>query len=78
MLEPFAHGLDVAWKFSFSSRGWTFPSEAVGHICLMLWAGDRMPRWSTGPSRENSLDLTNNQNLPVNRALASHGRLGAA
>ncbi|MFJ2806609.1 MULTISPECIES: NaeI family type II restriction endonuclease [unclassified Kitasatospora] len=68
----------MAWKFSFSSRGWTFPSEAVGHICLMLWAGDRMSRWSAGLSRENSLDLTNNQNLSDKRVLASHGRLGAA
>lgn len=41
-------GIDVDCKFSQSFGKWMIPPEAVGHLCLLLWADDPKSRWSGG------------------------------
>ncbi|MBW1599979.1 NaeI family type II restriction endonuclease [Streptomyces sp. JJ38] len=41
-------GVDVDCKYSQQFGGWMIPPEAMGHICLLLWAEDRTSRWSAG------------------------------
>lgn len=34
-------GVDVDCKFSQDFGGWMIPPEAMGHLCLLVWAEDR-------------------------------------
>ncbi|WP_370946155.1 NaeI family type II restriction endonuclease [Amycolatopsis sp. cg5] len=40
-------GHEVDCKYSMS-KVWMLPPEAIGHICLLLWADDRKQAWSAG------------------------------
>jgi hypothetical protein len=39
---------EVDCKFSQSPRGWQIPLEALGHLCLLLWADDELGVCSGG------------------------------
>ncbi|MGW6890451.1 NaeI family type II restriction endonuclease [Streptomyces chartreusis] len=41
-------GIDVDCKFSQDFGGWMIPPEAMGHLCLLVWADDYKSRWSAG------------------------------
>ncbi|MGV9411146.1 NaeI family type II restriction endonuclease [Nocardia sp. NPDC003693] len=41
-------GHDVDCKFSQTFGGWMIPPEALGHLCLLLWADDYLSKWSAG------------------------------
>jgi hypothetical protein len=42
-------GADVFFNFSFTTGHWAFPAEAVGHVCLLLYAKvSEEPMWSMG------------------------------
>ncbi|MFF3716823.1 NaeI family type II restriction endonuclease [Streptomyces prasinus] len=41
-------GIDVDCKFSQDFGGWMIPPEAVGYLCLLVWADDSQSRWSAG------------------------------
>nr|MBK7068605.1 restriction endonuclease [Deltaproteobacteria bacterium] len=41
-------GIDVDCKFSQGEFGWMFPPEAIGEICLVMWASDEQAQWSMG------------------------------
>ncbi|MFI1066058.1 NaeI family type II restriction endonuclease [Streptomyces spororaveus] len=41
-------GVDVDCKYSQQFGGWMIPPEAVGHLCLLVWADDYTSRWSAG------------------------------
>ncbi|MFJ4472481.1 NaeI family type II restriction endonuclease [Streptomyces sp. NPDC089424] len=41
-------GIDVDCKYSQSFGGWMIPPEAMGHLCLLVWANDDESRWSAG------------------------------
>ncbi|MFI1647941.1 NaeI family type II restriction endonuclease [Streptomyces avidinii] len=41
-------GVDVDCKYSHKFGGWMIPPEAVGHLCLLVWADDYQSRWSAG------------------------------
>ncbi|MEV7613465.1 NaeI family type II restriction endonuclease [Streptomyces sp. NPDC089799] len=41
-------GVDVDCKYSQQFGGWMIPPEAVGHLCLLVWANDYKSRWSAG------------------------------
>ncbi|MFI6641563.1 NaeI family type II restriction endonuclease [Streptomyces sp. NPDC050504] len=41
-------GYDVDCKYSQNFGGWMIPPEAVGHLCLLVWADDYTSRWSAG------------------------------
>jgi hypothetical protein len=54
---------EVDCKFSQSPRGWQIPLEAVGHLCLVLWADDELGLFSGGLIRisEDVLRLAGNR-----------------
>ena len=41
-------GIDVDCKYSQKFGSWMIPPEAVGHLCLVVWANDQQSRWSAG------------------------------
>ncbi|WP_133897936.1 NaeI family type II restriction endonuclease [Streptomyces sp. KS 21] len=41
-------GVDVDCKYSQQFGGWMIPPEAVGHLCLLVWADDYKGLWSAG------------------------------
>lgn len=41
-------GIDVDCKFSQSFGAWMIPPEAMGYLCLLVWADDCQSRWSAG------------------------------
>ncbi|MFJ8533171.1 NaeI family type II restriction endonuclease [Streptomyces sp. NPDC093591] len=41
-------GIDVDCKFSQDFGGWMIPPEAMGYLCLLVWADDYKSRWSAG------------------------------
>ncbi|MFH9549007.1 NaeI family type II restriction endonuclease [Streptomyces sp. NPDC017435] len=42
------HGVNVDCKFSQDFGGWMIPPEAMGYLCLLVWADDYKSRWSAG------------------------------
>ncbi|MGW2333444.1 NaeI family type II restriction endonuclease [Streptomyces sp. NPDC001685] len=40
--------IEVDCKYSQTFGGWMIPPEAVGHLCLLVWADDSASRWSAG------------------------------
>ncbi|MET9082734.1 NaeI family type II restriction endonuclease [Streptomyces sp. NPDC004237] len=53
-------GADVDCKFSQDLGGWMIPPEAMGEICLVVWADDRASKWSAGLIRADEEKLTRN------------------
>lgn len=53
-------GVEVDCKYSQRLGGWMIPPEALGHVCMVVWAEDSsLPKWSLGlvritPERLNS------------------------
>ncbi|MFJ8210606.1 NaeI family type II restriction endonuclease [Streptomyces sp. NPDC096033] len=41
-------GVDVDCKYSQDLGKWMIPPEAMGHLCLGVWASDRAGLWSAG------------------------------
>lgn len=41
-------GVEVDCKYSQQFGGWMIPPEAMGHICLLVWADDYKNQWSAG------------------------------
>ncbi|MFG2914591.1 NaeI family type II restriction endonuclease [Kitasatospora sp. NPDC048298] len=42
------HGIDVDCKYSQDLGRWMIPPEAMGHLCLGVWASDDAGLWSAG------------------------------
>ncbi|WP_406058579.1 NaeI family type II restriction endonuclease [Streptomyces sp. NBC_01077] len=40
--------IDVDCKYSQQLGGWMIPPEALGHLCLLVWADDYTSQWSAG------------------------------
>ncbi|MEU5089658.1 NaeI family type II restriction endonuclease [Streptomyces sp. NPDC021356] len=53
-------GVDVDCKFSQDLGGWMIPPEAMGEVCLVVWADDRLSKWSAGLLRADREKLTQN------------------
>jgi hypothetical protein len=53
-------GVDVDCKFSQDLGGWMIPPEAMGEICLVVWADDQASKWSAGLLRADQEKLTRN------------------
>ncbi|MFC4516025.1 NaeI family type II restriction endonuclease [Streptomyces ehimensis] len=51
-------GVDVDCKYSQTLGGWMIPPEAMGEICLVVWADDHESRWSAGLLRADRSKLT--------------------
>lgn len=55
-------GIEVDCKFSQDFGGWMIPPEAMGHLCLLVWADDHASRWSAGLLRINEEWLNQGSN----------------
>ncbi|WSC24734.1 NaeI family type II restriction endonuclease [Streptomyces sp. NBC_01766] len=60
-------GVDVDCKYSQQFGGWMIPPEAMGHICLLVWADDYKTCWSAGLMRiqRELLNGGNNRDLKL-------------
>ncbi|WP_369378667.1 NaeI family type II restriction endonuclease [Streptomyces sp. cg36] len=60
-------GSDVDCKYSQAFGGWMIPPEAMGHLCLLVWADDYKSRWSAGLLRiaPEWLNKGNNRDLKL-------------
>jgi len=67
-------GIEVDCKYSQSLGGWMIPMEAVGEICLLLWADDERAEWSLGVARMEEQFLGRGANRDSKRTLSAMGR----
>lgn len=67
-------GVDVDCKWSKNFGGWQIPREAVDHICLLIWAGEKTNELAAGLLRSHA-DLLVGGNQDKKRTIQSpHGR----
>ncbi|WP_053616695.1 NaeI family type II restriction endonuclease [Nocardiopsis sp. NRRL B-16309] len=67
-------GIDVDCKYSQKHGSWMIPPEAVGKLCLVLWASDTESRWSAGLVRASEELLGGGRNRDGKRTLSRQGR----
>ncbi|MBF5044506.1 restriction endonuclease [Aggregicoccus sp. 17bor-14] len=67
-------GVEVDCKFSQSIFGWMIPPEAVGHLCMVVWASDAEAKWSLGLVRASPTLLSDSQNRDGKRTLSRAGQ----
>ncbi|KUO20341.1 restriction endonuclease [Streptomyces dysideae] len=60
-------GVDVDCKYSQQFGAWMIPPEALGHLCLLVWADDYKTQWSAGllRIRREWLNGGNNRDLKL-------------
>jgi hypothetical protein len=66
--------IDVDCKYSQKHGSWMIPPEAVGKLCLVLWASDNESRWSAGLVRADEELLNSGGNRDGKRSLNKQGR----
>lgn len=66
-------GVEIDCKFSQDNYAWMIPTEAVGHLCLVLTANDFEGRWSAGVVRATE-NLLGAPNRDRKRRLTAEGR----
>jgi hypothetical protein len=69
-------GVEVDCKYSQSLTGWMIPREAMGHLCLLVWADDVKAQWSLGLVRITGERLNPGNNQDSKKSLNSAGRAG--
>uniref|UniRef100_J1S5D0 Restriction endonuclease NaeI n=1 Tax=Streptomyces auratus AGR0001 TaxID=1160718 RepID=J1S5D0_9ACTN len=57
-LDYLIEGIEVDCKFSQKEYGWMIPPEALGEVCLVVWADDHAGIWSAGLLRASRENLT--------------------
>lgn len=67
-------GVDVDCKYSQTMGAWMIPNEAMGHLCLVLWADDQQSIWSVGVVRISDDILTRGGNRDSKRTITAAGR----
>ncbi|PSK89371.1 restriction endonuclease NaeI [Murinocardiopsis flavida] len=67
-------GIEVDCKYSQKLGAWMLPLEAVGRLCLGLWASDTESRWSAGLFRATEGLLNKGGNRDSKRTLSEKGR----
>ncbi len=67
-------GIDVDCKYSQDLWKWMIPPEAVGKLCLVVWASDEESRWCAGLVRTNESVLGGGANRDLKRTLSQEGR----
>ncbi|MFI9111405.1 NaeI family type II restriction endonuclease [Streptomyces venezuelae] len=55
-------GIEVDCKYSQQFGSWMIPPEALGHLCLLVWADDYKSQWSAGLLRIDELWLNTGNN----------------
>ncbi|WP_416475179.1 NaeI family type II restriction endonuclease [Streptomyces sp. LKA04] len=68
-------GIDVDCKFSQDFGGWMIPPEAMGHLCLLVWADDRKSKWSAGIFRVREQWLNTGSNRDKKLTLKAKHRM---
>jgi len=67
--------VEVDCKYSQRLYGWMIPPEAIGHICMIVWAEDvANPTWSFGLVRASIEHLSGGGNRDGKRTLNQLGR----
>lgn len=75
VLDFAIEGVDVDCKYSQELYGWMLPPEAVGQLCLGLWASDQEGVWSAGLFRPVEAGLRSPRgNRDRKRQLAASAR----
>ena len=67
-------GIEVDCKYSQKRASWMIPPEAVGRLCIGLWASDSESRWSAGLFRAQEHLLGQGGNRDSKRTLTKEGR----
>jgi len=68
-------GIEVDCKYSQTCYAWMIPPEALGHLCLVVWAEDNKdPRWSMGLVRVTPERLRTSGNRDAKTSLNQEGR----
>ncbi|OKI21087.1 restriction endonuclease [Nocardiopsis sp. TSRI0078] len=67
-------GTDVDCKYSQQMGGWMIPPEAVGKLCLILWANDKQGKWCAGLVRALPEHLNEGSNRDSKKTLNKAGR----
>ncbi|MFD8255099.1 NaeI family type II restriction endonuclease [Streptomyces werraensis] len=67
-------GIDVDCKFSQSFGGWMIPPEAMGYLCLLVWADDSKSKWSAGVFRVRREYLNSGSNRDKKLTLKAEHR----
>ncbi|MET9218798.1 NaeI family type II restriction endonuclease [Streptomyces sp. NPDC003300] len=67
-------GVDVDCKYSQTFGGWMIPPEAIGHLCLLVWADDYKSRWSAGLVRIRAELLNQGNNRDLKQTVNSKQR----
>ncbi|MFJ3643334.1 NaeI family type II restriction endonuclease [Streptomyces sp. NPDC090108] len=67
-------GIDVDCKYSQDIGKWMIPPEAMGHLCLGVWANDKAGIWSAGLFRVTEAVLTAKSNRDGKRSLTAAAR----
>ncbi|BAJ31559.1 MULTISPECIES: NaeI family type II restriction endonuclease [Kitasatospora] len=57
-MDYLIEGVEVDCKFSQRPYGWMIPPEALGEVCLVVWADDHRSEWSAGLFRAHPDSLT--------------------
>jgi len=67
--------IEVDCKYSQRMWGWMIPPEAIGHICMLVWAEDTSnPKWSMGLVRIRPALLNPGNNRDAKATLNRAGR----
>lgn len=68
-------GVEVDCKYSQTCYAWMIPPEAIGHVCLVVWAEDSSdPRWSMGLLRITQERVRASSNRDAKTSLNQEGR----
>lgn len=67
-------GIDVDCKYSQDLWKWMIPPEAVGKLCLLVWAKDEESQWCAGIVRADPSVLGPGVNRDGKRTLSAAGR----
>ncbi|WP_083927490.1 NaeI family type II restriction endonuclease [Nocardiopsis prasina] len=67
-------GIEVDCKYSQNRGSWMIPPEAVGKLCLVLWASDVDSRWWAGLVRADLGSLNSGSNRDAKRTLNKQGK----
>ncbi len=66
--------VEVDCKYSQALYAWMIPPEAVGHLCIVIWASDFEAKWSLGLVRASESALSKSENRDGKRTLSKDGR----
>lgn len=70
-MDYLIQGINVDCKYSQKFGSWMIPPEALGHLCLLVWADDTKSRWRAGIMRIRQEWLNKGNNRDQKSTIAS-------